>query len=76
MSTIFMCYVEGAGRPKKHHATLEIAMTEAQRLSDMVEVKGRVFVLADVCVIEKRKIPPSEPVVTVKRRRLLQVTAE
>lgn len=70
MSHIFMCLVENAHRPKKRHATIELAMAEAQRLSDMDEVTGRVFVLADVAVIEKRKIPPTEPTITIKKKRL------
>lgn len=68
MSEIFMCYMEGRTRPKRKHPTLEIAMAEAKRLSELPDCPGRVFVLADVAVVEKPK--PPEPIVTVKKRRL------
>lgn len=69
MSEVFMCYVEGQGRPKRVHQSLDIAMDEAKRLSELPDCAGRVFVLTDVAVIEKPQ--PQAPVVTVKKKRLI-----
>ena len=74
MSEIFMCVAEGGGRAKKVHATLELATEEAVRLSALPTAHGRVFVMADVLVIEKAlpaaPVAPAAPVVSVKRKRI------
>ena len=71
MSEIFMCYAEGKSRPKKNHATLELAMVEAERLSGLENTPGRIFVLTDIAVFEKKPEIIVAPVVTVKKKRLL-----
>ena len=72
MSEIFMCLVEGGRGPKRIHETLEIAMTEAKRLSELPATHKRVFVLSEVAVIEK-PLPaaPAAPIITVKKKRLI-----
>jgi hypothetical protein len=69
MSEVFMCYMEGQNRPKRKQPSLEIAMGEAKRLSELPDCTGRVFVLADVAVFEKPQ--PQAPVITIKKKRLI-----
>ncbi len=69
MSEVFMCYMEGSGEPKRRHASLDIAMGEAKRLSELPDCSGRVFVLTDVAVFERPK--PPTPVVKIKKKRLI-----
>ena len=77
MSTIFYCYAAGTRHPKRRHDNLEAAMTEAARLSALPDIKGTVYVLADIAVFEKaamvvaEKAQPAEPIISTKKKKLL-----
>lgn len=53
---IFMCYVAGSGRTSRIHSTQEQAETEAERLSNLTDNKGKkVYVLSSVAEYQSEK---------------------
>jgi hypothetical protein len=66
---MFFCYVNGRGRPKKPHRTLEIARSEAKRLQTELAPTEPVYVLQAI----ERFDPPPLPEVASSGRKIIRV---
>jgi hypothetical protein len=70
MNEVFFCWVEGGGRPKKRHATIDEAILEAKRISKLPTCNGRVFVLSDIAVFDKEVPKQTITNIVIKKKRL------
>jgi hypothetical protein len=73
MPAPYFCWVKDGGEPRVPHKTLIEAQTEARRLQTMIAKGRHVHILESIEVLDPIERPP--PVITVKRKRVLEQSA-